>query len=131
MPINFLAALAVGVANMVIGFLWYGPIFSKKWMKEVGLTEQEIGNGPGIGYFYTFLAALLMGAVTSALVNMLNVTDALHGVALGLLIGVGYVGTAFLTTYIFSKRSWSLYAIDAGYQILTITVAGLLATLIR
>jgi hypothetical protein len=132
MPFNLVAVLAVGIANMVLGFLWYGPmLFANRWMKESKLTMEDIGNGPGIGYLLTFLASLVMGAATSFLVGALNITDPLQGLALGLILGIGYVGTSFLSTYVFGQKSWTLYFIDAGYQVTAITIAGLLATLIR
>jgi hypothetical protein len=31
--VNFLAILAAAVANLLLGFLWYGPLFGKPWMK--------------------------------------------------------------------------------------------------
>lgn len=38
----FWPAILVGVvANMVIGFLWYGPIFGKAWAKEAGIDMNE------------------------------------------------------------------------------------------
>jgi len=34
--LNYWAILAAVAASMVIGFLWYGPILGKAWMKEMG-----------------------------------------------------------------------------------------------
>ena len=34
--VNWLAIVAGMVANMVVGALWYGPLFGKRWMKELG-----------------------------------------------------------------------------------------------
>jgi hypothetical protein len=131
MPFSLLAALAVGVANMVLGFIWYGPLFANRWMKESNLTIEDLGNGPGIGYLLTFLASIVMGAATSFLAISLNITTPLQGLYLGLILGLGYVATAFLSTYVFGKKSRALYFIDAGYQVTAITVAGVLASLIR
>jgi uncharacterized membrane protein len=130
MDINFLAVLLSGVANMVIGFVWYGPLFSKAWMKEVGLSEKEIGSGPGMGYLYTFIAALVSAAVTSLLVNRLGTTAVLDGAFLGLLLGVGYVATTFASNYVFAQKSVRLYLIDTGYQVLAIVAAAVIATLL-
>lgn len=38
--INWLAILAAA-SSLVIGFLWYGPLFGKAWMKESGMTEEK------------------------------------------------------------------------------------------
>lgn len=131
MDISIVAVVLVGISNMALGFFWYGPIFGKKWMKEVGLTEKEINEGPGMGYLFSFLGAMFMGAVTSLLVHRLGIVQATDGLVLGLVVGLGYVGTTFLSNYIFANRSRALYLIDAGYQILAVVLAGLITSLIR
>lgn len=131
MDINFVAVIVSGVLNMVVGFFWYGPVLGKAWMKEVGLTEKDVANGPGAGYLYTFLAALFSAAVTSLLVHRLGITNVADGALLGGLLGTGYVGTTFLSNYVFAQKSVRLYFIDAGYQILVIILAAVVATLIR
>jgi len=131
MAFSLVAGLVVAVLNMVVGFIWYGPLFSKLWMREVGLSEKEIGNGPGIGYLYTMVAAFIMGCVASFLVGLTGVTSVADGLVLGLLIGVGFVATSFATTYIFSMRSLKLYFIDVTYQVITIVLAGAVGVLVR
>ena len=46
--INWLSVLIAVVAAQVLGFLWYGPLFSKQWMAALGWTpEQMKEEGPG------------------------------------------------------------------------------------
>ena len=46
--INWLAVLVAVVAAQVVGFLWYGPLFSKQWMAALGRTQEEVrAEGPG------------------------------------------------------------------------------------
>ncbi|MBI2935798.1 MAG: DUF1761 domain-containing protein, partial [Chloroflexi bacterium] len=41
--INYLAVIVGVVLNMVAGALWYSPLlFARPWMKEVGMTEEDI-----------------------------------------------------------------------------------------
>ena len=35
--INYVAILVAVVANFILGFLWYTPLFGKLWAKELGL----------------------------------------------------------------------------------------------
>src|SRR5690348_2723001 len=39
--LNYWAILVAVVASMVLGFLWYGPIFGKAWMKEMGIPADR------------------------------------------------------------------------------------------
>jgi hypothetical protein len=47
--INVLAAIVATIAHQVLGFLWYGPLFGKLWLREVGKTREEIAQGPATG----------------------------------------------------------------------------------
>lgn len=132
LQINFLAALVSAIFSMILGFMWYGPmLFSNLWMKESGLTDADVKNGPGIGYLLTMVAAFVTASVTSLLVHMLHITDVGQGALLGLTLGLGYVATTFASNYIFGQKSFKLYLIDAGYQIINIVGAGVITTLIR
>lgn len=131
MQISILAVIIIGVLSMALGFVWYGPLFGKPWMKEVGFTEEDIKNGPGVGYLFTFIAAMVMGAVTSLLVHLFNITALADGAAFGALVAIGYIGTSFATNYIFTDKSLRLYLIDFGYQGLFVVLASIVATLVR
>ena len=130
MQISLIAALLTGVASLVLGFIWYGPLFAKAWSKEVGLSEAEM-KGAGIGYLIAFASSTFLGGVTSFLVNMIGITTVMDGAALGLLLAAGYVATTFATNYIFAKKSIHLFLIDAGYQTILVVIAGVIAALIR
>ena len=58
--LNYLAILVAGISNMVIGFLWYGPIFGKMWMGLIGKTADELSSNPII-YSCLLLALALDG----------------------------------------------------------------------
>ena len=51
MNINFIAILVATVANFVLGFIWYTPLFGKAWAKENGFdtnvkpTSGELAKG--------------------------------------------------------------------------------------
>jgi hypothetical protein len=37
--VNFWAVLASAVASMVIGSIWYGPLFGKMFMQAMGMDQ--------------------------------------------------------------------------------------------
>ena len=41
-PINYVAVLVAAVANMILGSLWFGPIFGKMWVKASGMTREKM-----------------------------------------------------------------------------------------
>jgi|GEM_PF-3896784 len=40
--INYWAVLGAGVAAVLIGFLWYGALFQKPWMRLMGFTFESM-----------------------------------------------------------------------------------------
>ncbi len=66
-PINYLAILLCGVASMVLGYLWYGPLFGKPWMKMVGMTKEKMAAAKDSmpkTYGIMFVSSLFMAKVT-------------------------------------------------------------------
>lgn len=125
--INYLAVVVAALVNMAVGFVWYSlKIFGKTWMKEVGLTMKQIGNGPGIGYAITMLGALLQAFVLAHFVDYASADTVVEGLVVGLWLGVGLVATSIAANYIFAQRSRTLYLIDAGYFVTTLALNGAL-----
>src|SRR3989344_7706455 len=103
-PINYLAVLVAAIAAMVLGYLWYGPLFGKEWAKLMGWTPEEMAkkmsdpagkNKMMMGYGAQFVGALVMAFVLShSLVfasAYLNVSGAMGGLQAGVWSWLGFV----------------------------------------
>ena len=44
--INWWAVLVAGVVYMVVGMVWYGPLFGKLWKSLMGFTDESVKNMP-------------------------------------------------------------------------------------
>lgn len=132
--VNWLAILASGVVYMVVGFLWYGPLFGNMWMKLVGLTKKDIQKDMSQGnmaktYGTAFLTALVSAYVTNVLVVLLNVTDVGSAVALGVMLWLGYVAASYATLVLYENKKFKLYLLNTGYYLVTIVAAAVILTL--
>ncbi|WP_084443005.1 DUF1761 family protein [Tenacibaculum soleae] len=36
---------------IIVGFIWYGPLFAKSWMKEMEFTEESLKGGNIVMFF--------------------------------------------------------------------------------
>ena len=66
---NFIVVLLAGLVPMVVGFLWYGPLFQKSWMRESGVTQEMAEGGNmflifGLAYVFSVMAAFMLFMVT-------------------------------------------------------------------
>lgn len=68
MPTNFWIIFLVPLVSFVVGSIWYGPLFGKKWQALEGVTDEEIANTNmvkvmGLAYVFAFFVALLLQMV--------------------------------------------------------------------
>jgi len=73
--VNYWAIAAGAVLSMVIGAVWYGPLFGKKWMELVGVdsADQEatkkMQKSAGPLYLVQFILTLFQVLVLAHLVS--------------------------------------------------------------
>ena len=121
---NWLAIIIAAVANMVIGFLWYGTwAFGKSWIKLSGRTMGE-GMQPGPLYALTAVAAVVQAITVSWFVGQTGANSGAAGAIVGLYVGMGIVAAAMFAEVLFAGRHPRLFAIIAGYSVLALIVQG-------
>ena len=94
-------------------------------MRENGFTEEGMKDSNMVKIFGL---AFLLGLIAS--VNLAffigDKSDAQTGAFYGFLAGFGWVATFVGTHYLFERRSFTLFLINAGYSIVAMTVMGLI-----
>ena len=126
--VNFLAVIAGAIIEMVLGFLWYGPFFSKPWMALQGWTEERMrGANPNpVIYVVPFVGALLTAYVLALVIGAAGMGTLAGGLGMGLLAAIGFILPAFASNYTFSSRPLKLFLIDAGYFVVAWVLIGAL-----
>jgi hypothetical protein len=124
--VNWLAIIIAALANMVIGFLWYGTwAFGKSWMKLSGHTMGEgFPAGPGPLYALTAVAAVVQAITMAWLIGQTGANSGSAGAIVGLYVGMGIVAAAMFAEVLFAGRHPRLYAIVAGYSVVALVVQG-------
>ena len=123
--VSLLATLVATVLGFVLGAIWYGPLFGKRWLAAVGMTLEEIrkDSSPAKTYGATFVLGLIASYVFGLYVGP-NPGRAFSIVA-GAGAGLCWVATALATNYLFERRSVALIAINGGYHAVRFTLIGL------
>ncbi|RLQ21811.1 DUF1761 family protein [Seongchinamella sediminis] len=122
--INLSAAMVAAVASFVLGGLWYGPAFGKRWQALVGLSDEDIASSghPAKVFAAAFVLTLIQALMLSALIPA--DPDMEVGLVYALVIGISFVATAFGVNYLFCRSPRALFAIDAGYNVLQFALMG-------
>lgn len=128
---NWLAIVASVVASMVIGFLWYGALFSDQWMAGNGITregEKMFKNGvempmSAMPMIVNAIAMIVYALVMDWLLRKMNVstwqTGATAGAAIGLMMVLG-----IWTGNLFANNPVSITIVDGSYSFLLFVLIG-------
>lgn len=124
--LNWLSIVAAAVSAFILGFFWYSPmLFSKIWMKENGFTEESMKNANMLKIFG--VAFLLMVFASFNLAMFIGKdAGASFGAIAGLLAGLGWVFTFMGVTYLFERKSFTLFLINACYSVVSLMIMGLI-----
>jgi hypothetical protein len=89
--INWLAVAAATLALYVLGGLWYSPaLFGPSWRAGVGFVPPN-GWKPGkLLYLAPLAGCFVVTLATALLVTIADAHSATDGVALGIIVGLGY-----------------------------------------
>ena len=135
-PINYLAVIAAAISNMVLGFLWYGPLFGKTWSALMSWGEmtpekmKEMQKKMMPGYAISFVGALLMAFVLShALVfasAYLNESGVWAGLQTGFWNWLGFVVPVTVGVVIWDGKPWKLWILTNAYWVISLMVMGVI-----
>lgn len=121
LQINWLAVLLAALATFVVGGLWYSLLFAKPWQKAAGVSDEQLKSGTVRVFVGSFLLAVVMAVFLAAFIGRGGLA---FGTFAGLAAGLGWVATALGVNYLFERRSLTLFAINASYNVVTFTAMG-------
>ena len=130
--INLLSVLIAAIASMVAGFIYYSPVVvGKPWMKLMGFTEKSMKEAQkkmGPMYALSFVAALVTAYVLAHFVALADYFYGIDPMATALTTAffawLGFVMPAQLTDVIFGNKIVKLFAINTGYQLVSLLAMG-------
>ncbi len=121
--INLLGVLLGAVASMVVGMLWYGPLFGKHWMNMMGFSSDSMKKmkmKPFVAMGLGFVSQLVMSFVAAVLVAELAVQGWSEVPSFVFWLWLGFIATVMLGTVLWEGRSWKLYFFNAAYQLVSL-----------
>lgn len=128
---NISAILVCAVLNMVLGFIWYGLLFSKAFIQLMGISPDHMSDPASQkaavhGYFASFFSSILMAFVLSYIIIYTEAVTAAEGLKLGLLSWAGFTLTTMLPNHYFSMRPLKLALINISYPMVGLSLMGMI-----
>ena len=132
--INYWAVLAAAVANMVLGFLWYGPLFGAQWMKLTNIDKSKIDDAKKKGmskiYALAFLTSIVMSFILEYFIlGYAQAGTILEGIVLAFLLWIGFFATTQLGSVLWEGKSAKLYFLNTLYYLASLCIMSIILTL--
>lgn len=126
--INYLAVILCGIISMVIGAIWYGPVFGKLWMKQYGFTEELLRKdfNPAKTYGLAVMGHIVMALVLAYMISLTNAQTLSDGFRISIASWLGFIAATMFINGLFARKTFSLFLIDSGYQLVNMIVFGVI-----
>jgi hypothetical protein len=133
--INYAAVVTCAVAFFVLGAAWFSAFFGAVWVQELGKhnivikepTPAQLRTKMGLNFLKNVIVALAL----AWLVAITGSTTACSGFMLGAIIAFGFSVPAMADIFIWESRSFKLFLIDTGYQVIGVIMAAIILSVWR
>ncbi len=128
---NWLAIAAAVVASLVVGFLWYGPLFGATWMAGNGITmegEKPFKNGVEMSMSLTpmwvnIAVMIVFVLLMNWLLRRTGSTTWAAGAKVGAVVGL-FMALNIGVGILFASRPAGLILVDGFYPLAQLTLMG-------
>ncbi len=133
--ISFWPIIAMMIFSVVLGFVWYGPLFGKQWAQLSGLvipSEKPAFSTMLKPMLLSFIGAILLTAVLSFVIvfhNAFYLTVGLApALAIAFMLWLGFIVPIYLNLSGWEGKPWTLFFINTGYWLIFMLVAAAMIT---
>ncbi len=127
--LNYAAILVAGIANMVLGALWYSPVlFGNIWMKAMKFNKSDMKNtkGMGVRYAVAFLMGLLMIYILAHYVDYMEAETASAGAETAFWPWLGFMVPLLVGSVLWDGKNFTVFAINAAHYLVAMLMAGVI-----
>lgn len=128
MGLNWPAILAAGIADWLLGAVWF-TVFSKQWQAGLRMSTEELQAHMAHPNFWPYIVAFLCSVLLAYVIARLAASSSSHGIfrgiTVGLLVGLA-TAVAMITEMVFEARIQSFILISAAYPLLGCVLMGII-----
>jgi amino acid transporter len=120
----WLPTLVAGVAYFVIGAVWYGA-FATPWMAGIGKSKDDLQSNP-VDYVVSLICELLIAYGISVALRVFGTTGVLDAIFVATVVWFAFSLLPTIVHYAYEDRTFSLLAINKGYDFAGMVVAAVI-----
>ncbi|MXZ44124.1 MAG: DUF1761 domain-containing protein [Gammaproteobacteria bacterium] len=123
--LNWWAILVATLSSFLLGGLWYGPLFGKRWLRALGKSEYDLAPS-AVPFVVAFVTSFITCVALAWLISLLGISTWERGALMGMIVGVAFIACSSISDGAFCRFSWTLLSIQAVYRILHCVIAGVI-----
>jgi len=128
MPVNWGAIIVAGVADWILGAVWF-TVFGSPWKAGLRMSAQELQTYSSHLNYWPYVIALLCSVLMAyAIARMVAISGnygLFRGISAGILVGLA-AGVAMVTEMVFEVRPGTFIFIAAAYPFLGCILMGII-----
>ena len=138
--INMVAILIAVVANFILGYLWFSPLFGKAWAKEMGM-DMSVKPPTSVmvrGMIFMVIGNFFLAYVFAHNIAAWSFVPGMDKMSVPLQIAnsavftwLGFYLPMDLSAVAWENKSWKLFFINTGYHFMMLLVASVIITYMR
>jgi hypothetical protein len=95
--VNWLAVLAASIAHFILGGLWFAGLMSRPYATALGIADRPRQTPGPLVLAGPFACSAIMIAATAVLMRALGIMSYADALALGALVGMGFLAPMTVT----------------------------------
>ena len=132
--LNWLAIALATISSMVVGTIWYRPgVLGRSYEKLTGVDPNK-PRSRALAYGGSFVAsavtAVVLAAASDLAAGALGIDLLPAAVATACALWLGFTAARMLVHELFEGRSLRIWAIGAGYELITVLVMAVIIGLL-
>lgn len=131
MEVNYITIVGAGVIAMALGFVWYGPLFGKKWMEVIGVSETDEAHKKEMQkemmptMVLQFLLVMLQAYV---LAHFIKIWSGASGIETAIWVWLGFVVPTLASSVMWTAEKTSSkltrFMLQTGYHLVLLIIFG-------
>lgn len=132
MAVNYLAVVLAAIVSLLVGWLWYGPLFGKAWIKHSGLSMDKVNKKdmPKL-YVMQFVSSLVTAFVLASFLGLTNSKDLPGALSVAFWAWLGFFAAENIGLVAWEGKSWNLFSLKGAGQLADLLVMAVVLSLVK
>ncbi len=123
----FWDVIVATVASIVLGLLWFGPIFGKQWMKFMKISPKQMKAAKKKGMPASTWVLMIIGTlVTAVVLSVLVPATVGAAIKISAMLWLGFIAPVQLGMVLWEGKPWGLYLLTTCYYLVNLVIMGLI-----